>query len=315
LNKSISELTQFIKQKSILLGFTSCGISQIRELSEQSKNIESWLANNFHGEMTYMERNKEMRLNPALLVEGAKSIISFTFNYFPQELQPSNTFQIAKYAYGDDYHKVLKDKLHTILSELKALDSSIEGRVFTDSAPILERAWAVESGLGWIGKNSLLILPQKGSFFFLAEIILNKELEYDIPFTYNYCGTCTKCITACPTKAIIKNGVVDARKCISYLTIEKKGNVSASDIANTPYIFGCDICQDVCPWNRFSETQSNISLNQSLINLQKKDYSSMTEVEFEKITKNSPLKRAGYMKLKNIIKLMFLLFILFNRKF
>ena len=179
LNSSILELTQFIKQKSISLGFTSCGISPVRELSEQSKNLESWLVNNYHAEMTYMERNKEMRINSALLLDGAKSIISFTFNYFPQELQSSNTFQIAKYAYGDDYHKVLKDKLHTVLSELKAFDSSIDGRVFTDSAPILERAWAVESGLGWIGKNSLLIVPQKGSFFFLAEIILNKELEYD----------------------------------------------------------------------------------------------------------------------------------------
>jgi len=301
LSFTIYELSTYIKQQSAIHGFTSCGISKVRELNEHKSNLESWLEYDFHGEMSYMERNQEKRLNPVLLVDGVKSIISFSYNYYPDVSQSSDTFQIAKYAYGDDYHNILKDKLHVILSELKKLDSTIDGRVFTDSAPILERAWAVESGLGWIGKNSLLIIPQKGSFFFLAEIIINKELEYDKPFLKKYCGTCSKCITACPTKAIIKDGVVDARKCISYLTIEKKGEVTIEELANSPYIFGCDICQDVCPWNRFSKPQNEFIINQSLSKMCKKDFDTLTKEKFTILAKNSSLKRAGFKKLTNTI--------------
>ena len=294
-------LTQYIKQQALLLGFTSCGISRVRALSEHTQNYETWLNQEFHADMNYLQRNKDKRINPALLVEGAKSIVSFTFNYFPQEKQASDEYKIAKYAYGKDYHILLKNKLHELLSNLQKLDPTITGRAFVDSAPVMERAWAVEAGLGWIGKNSLLIVPQKGSFFFLAELILTIDLDYDKPFSDNYCGNCTKCIDACPTKAIVKPRVIDARKCVSYLTIEKKDDLKPGDLQNSNYIFGCDVCQDVCPWNRFSKPQNEFKINQKLTHFGKTDFENLTEEQFKELAKDSPLERVGYPKLKDSI--------------
>ena len=298
-----SFLTQHIKQKALSLGFSSCGFSAVRKLVEHESFLETWLEKKFQGEMSYMDRNREMRLNPSLLIDGAKTIISFTYNYYPTEFQSKESYQISKYAYGNDYHKLLKDKLHTLLHDLQQIDSTISGRAFVDSAPILERAWAVESGLGWIGKHSLLIIPQKGTYFFLCELIINKELEYDYPFKKNYCGNCTKCIDACPAKAIVQDRVIDARKCISYLTIEKKGEIEQNDYTPSPYIYGCDICQDVCPWNSFSKPQTEIEMNQTLLNLSKNDFERLSLEQFNDLTIQSTMKRVGFNKLKNSIEI------------
>ena len=295
------QLTQFIKNRADSLGFFSCGISQVRELDEQKSTLDSWLENGYSAEMNYMQRNKEMRINPALLVDGSKSIISLTYNYFPNEQQSPENYQIAKYAYGEDYHKILKKKLHTLLKEIQELNNNIKGRAFVDSAPILERAWAVESGLGWIGKNSLLIIPKQGSYFFLCELILNIELEYDRPFTKNYCGTCTKCISACPAKAITSAATIDSRKCISYLTIEKKDTIDNDELAKSSYIFGCDVCQDVCPWNRFSKPQDEFVMNKKLRDFTKVDFETITHEKFEELTIKSPLKRIRYEKFLDTI--------------
>lgn len=301
LENTQQQLTQFIKNRADSLGFFSCGISAVRELDEHKNTLDSWLENGYSAEMNYMQRNKEMRINPALLVEGSKSIISLTCNYFPKEQQSPENYQIAKYAYGEDYHKILKKKLHTLLKEIQNINNNIKGRAFVDSAPILERTWAVESGLGWVGKNSLLIVPKQGSYFFLCELILNIELEYDRPFTKNYCGTCTKCISACPAKAINSGANIDSRKCISYLTIEKKDTINNHELAKSPYIFGCDVCQDVCPWNRFSKPQDEFVMNKTLRDLSKVDFETITLEKFEELTIKSPLKRIRYEKFLNTI--------------
>jgi len=302
--QSSLSISTYIKTRATDLGFLCCGIAPVRKLLEHESSLHSWLDNKYNAEMEYMQRNQDKRLDPVLLVEGAKSVISFAINYFPDQKQNPDTYQISKYAYGKDYHTVLKDKLHVLLSELKQINSTISGRVFVDSAPVLERAWAVEAGLGWIGKNGLLIIPQKGSFFFLCEMIVNIELEYDKPFTQNFCGNCSKCIDACPKKAIVQPGVIDSCKCISYVTIEKRGAVTGDELHNSPYIFGCDICQDVCPWNRFSKPHSEayFTLNSGLQKLTKSDFENLTVDEFNVIAVESPLKRAGYDKLKNTIQ-------------
>lgn len=301
--KTSSTLSKYIKTRATDLGFSSCGIALVRELSEHQRSLHSWLDKKYNAEIEYMQRNEDKRLNPVLLVDGAKSVVSFAMNYFPEQKQNPDTYQISKYAYGKDYHKVLKDKLHILLSELKQIDSSVSGRVFVDSAPVLERAWAVEAGLGWIGKNGLLIIPQKGSFFFLCEMILNVELEYDKAFSQNFCGTCRTCIDACPNMAIVESGIIDSRKCISYVTIEKKGEVFGNELHNSPYIFGCDICQDVCPWNHFSKphTEVDFVLNSGLQKLTKSDFENLSVDDFNVIATESPLSRAGYTKLKNTI--------------
>ena len=245
--------TQLIKQKAKELGFDYCGISKAEKLQKEEPNLESWLSKGFHGKMAYMENHFDLRLDPTKLVDGAKSVISLLYNYFPGEDQDPSTYKIAKYAYGRDYHFVIKDKLKTFLSDLQNELGEIQGRVFVDSAPVMERQWAAKSGLGWIGKNSLLINKTQGSFFFLAEMIIDLELEYDGPVK-DYCGTCTKCIDACPTDAILDDGIVDASKCISYLTIELKESIPEEFRGKyEDWVFGCDICQDVCPWNRFSK--------------------------------------------------------------
>ena len=249
--------SQLIKRLAKQIGFSSCGISKARFLHEEEKNFEDWLNQGYQGTMSYLERNFDKRLDPTKLVPGAKSIISLTFNYFhTKKIFDDNSFLISKYAYGKDYHIIIKDKLKELFSQMKKEVGDIEGRVFVDSAPIHERAWAKISGLGWIGKNSLLLNKKMGSYFFLAEIVCDLDLEYDSTIS-DHCGTCTKCIDACPTDAITQAQVVDANRCISYLTIENKNEIpkELSKSFNN-YIFGCDICQDVCPWNKFSTSHN-----------------------------------------------------------
>ena len=296
--------TKFIKDESKRLGFSSCGISKARFLSEEADNFEKWLTKGYQGSMSYLEKNIDKRLDPRLLVPGSKSVISLSYNYFPpKKLIDENNFIISKYAYGRDYHKILKKKLKKLFVKIRDKIGEIEGRVFVDSAPIHERAWAKLSGLGWIGKNSLLINKNKGSYFFLAEIICDLELEYDEP-VLNRCGSCTRCIDACPTDAITEAQVIDANKCISYLTIENKENIpeelrgSLSDS-----IFGCDICQDVCPWNKFSKPNAEPLLkpHEDINEYTKKDWIEMTDEVFKVVFKESPLKRAKYRGLKRNI--------------
>ena len=297
--------SQLIKRLAKQIGFSSCGISRARFLHEEEKNFEDWLKQGYQGTMSYLERNFDKRLDPTKLVPGAKSIISLTFNYFPTKKKfNDNSFLISKYAYGKDYHIIIKDKLKELFSQMKKEVGDIEGRVFVDSAPIHERAWAKISGLGWIGKNSLLLNKKMGSYFFLAELICDLDLEYDSTVS-DHCGTCTKCIDACPTDAITQAQVVDANRCISYLTIENKNEIpkELSKSFNN-YIFGCDICQDVCPWNRFSTSHNEKEFlpKEEFSKMSKKDWQELTHETFNKIFKNSAVKRAKFQGLKRNIK-------------
>ena len=301
----IQKNTEFIKTEAKKLGFSGCGISKARFLSEEAENFEKWLSNGYQGSMSYLEKNIDKRLNPTILVPGSKSVISLAFNYFPpKKLIDNNNFIISKYAYGRDYHKVLKKKLKKLFFLMREKIGNIEGRVFVDSAPIHERAWAKLSGLGWIGKNSLLINKNQGSFFFLAEIICDLELEYDEP-VLNRCGNCSRCIDACPTDAITKAQVINAKKCISYLTIENKDNIpeELNDSMNNS-IFGCDICQDVCPWNKNSKPHEEIEFlpKKNLRKLRKKDWVELTEETFDRIFEGSAIKRTKYKGLKRNIR-------------
>lgn len=297
--------TKFIKDESKRLGFSSCGISKARFLSEEADNFEKWLTKGYQGSMSYLEKNIDKRLDPRLLVPGSKSVISLSYNYFPpKKLNEENNFIISKYAYGKDYHKVLKKKLKKLFASIREKIGEIEGRVFVDSAPIHERAWAKLSGLGWVGKNSLLINKNKGSYFFLAEIICDLELEYDEP-VLNRCGSCTRCIDACPTDAITEAQVIDANKCISYLTIENKENIPEElNGSLTDSIFGCDICQDVCPWNKRStpHNEKEFLPNKELKKLKRKDWIEITEETFNKIFEGSAVKRTKYKGLTRNIK-------------
>ena len=296
--------TEFIKLKSKELGFMSCGISKSGFLSDEAYRFESWLKNNYHGKMSYMERNFDKRLDTTKLVENSKSVISLTYNYYPKKvLKSDSTFKVSKYAYGKDYHVVLKNKLKQLLNIMKDKFGSFQGRVFVDSAPILERAWAKKSGLGWIGKNTNLINKQSGSFFFLAEIIVDLELNYDNTTT-DHCGSCTACIDACPTNAIYEPYKLDASKCISYYTIELKESFSSnlsSDFKD--WIFGCDICQDVCPWNRFSKANDEVLFETipEISNFNKADWIDLTEETFKRVFKESPIKRSKFKGLKRNI--------------
>ena len=296
--------TQIIKTKAKELGFESCGIAKAEFLEDVAPKLEEWLRTNQHGQMAYMANHFDMRLDPTLLVPGAKSVISLTYNYYPcKDLAKNGSYKLAKYAYGKDYHFVLKDKLKELFSVIKEEVGAIEGRVFVDSAPVMERQWAARSGLGWLGKNSLLLNKQRGSFFFLAEIILDLELEYDTPVT-NHCGTCTKCIDACPTKAISEDGVVNASQCISYFTIELKDELPHSVKGKfEDWMFGCDICQDVCPWNRFSVAHSEprFEPHPELDQITRHDWQELTEEVFSKLFKKSAVKRTKYMGLKRNI--------------
>lgn len=299
------EYTRFIKTQAKRLGFLDCGIAKATFLDEEALRLEKWLQKDFQGEMQYMENHFDKRLDPRLLVDGAKSVISLSYNYFPSKVQQDDTYKIAKYAYGEDYHHVIKNKLFELLSLMRDEIGEINGRAFVDSAPVLERAWAEKAGLGWNGKHTLLIQKQQGSFFFLAELIIDLELEYDNPFTTNHCGTCTACIDACPTEAILPNNQLDASKCISYLTIELKDNIP-TQFKNQmeDWAFGCDICQDVCPWNRFSQSHKEPLFNpkENLLEMTKKDWQEITEETFKKVFKKSAVKRTKYSGLTRNIK-------------
>ncbi|MFH4964625.1 tRNA epoxyqueuosine(34) reductase QueG [Gaetbulibacter sp. M235] len=288
--------TQLIKTEAKRLGFLSCGISKAQFLEEEAPRLEKWLNNNMHGEMHYMENHFDKRLDPTKLVEGSKSVISLLLNYYPEEKQNVNSFKISKYAYGTDYHFVIKDKLKSLLNFIQEEIGEVDGRAFVDSAPVLDKAWAAKSGLGWIGKNSNLLTQQVGSFYFIAELIVDIDLEYDLPTT-DHCGTCTKCIDACPTQAITEPYVVDGSKCISYFTIELKENIPSEFKGQfDDWMFGCDVCQDVCPWNRFSKPHNEplFNPNPELLSMSKKDWEEITEDVFMKIFKNSAVKRTKF---------------------
>jgi epoxyqueuosine reductase len=294
------QYSAIIKEEAKRLGFDHCGISKAEFLEDEAPRFEKWLEQNMHGQMHYMGNNIDKRLDPRLLVDGAKSVISLMQNYYPEKEQNENAPKISKYAYGKDYHFVVRDKLKELLAVLNIKIGEIHGRAFVDSAPVLERAWAAKSGLGWIGKNTQLIRPQSGSFFFLAELIVDIELAPDGPIK-DYCGTCTRCMDACPTQAIIAPNIVDGSKCISYFTIELKEAIPADMKGKFDgRIFGCDVCQDVCPWNRFSQPHHETGLNAKpeLLNMSTKDWEEITEEIFAKTFKDSPLKRPGYNGIK-----------------
>ena len=290
-----------IIQKSEELGFLACGFSVATCLETERNHLQDWLNRGFHGEMGYMENHFEKRLDPTLLVEGSKTVISLAYNYFPEKLQKTKAPKVAKYAYGEDYHKVVKDQGFLLLEYIKTLHSEAQGRVFVDSAPLMERQWAEQSGIGWIGKNSLIIRKGIGSFFFLAEIICNIEIEPDQPTT-DHCGSCTACIDACPTDAIVSDQVIDATKCISYLTIEKRSELQLEEKQSLDqWIFGCDICQDVCPWNRFSvPTQEERFIpSGDWTEWNQEAWNSISEEEFKLNFGKTPITRAGFSKVKS----------------
>ncbi|ALL05684.1 epoxyqueuosine reductase [Pedobacter sp. PACM 27299] len=297
LNNS-ARYSALIKAEALRLGFMQCGIAKADFLEDEAPRLENWLKNQHHGEMNYMENHFDKRLDPRLLVDDAKSVISLTLNYYPEsQQQDPEAPKISKYAYGMDYHLVIKEKLFQLLNFISEEIGEVSGRAFVDSAPVLDRAWAKRAGIGWIGKNSNLINKKSGSFFFLAELIVDLELEYDQPFQTDHCGTCTKCIDACPTDAILSPFIIDAKKCISYLTIELREEIPKSfNDKMENWMFGCDICQDVCPWNRFSapHTEPQFQANQTLLNMKKEDWMDITEDVFKTIFKNSAVKRTKF---------------------
>lgn len=296
-----------IKRLAKDLGFDFCGIAKAEFLEEEAPKLEAWLSQNHHGKMAYMANHFEKRLDPTLLVEGAKTVVSLAYNYYPAEALPheAEDYKIAKYAYGKDYHFVIKDKLKLFLEALKEQLGDIGGRAFVDSAPVMERQWAKKAGIGWTGKNSLLLNRKQGSFFFLAELIIDLEAAPDLPATQDYCGTCTRCIDACPTDAIIQPGVVDGSRCISYFTIELKDELPASLKGKFEnWIFGCDICQDVCPWNRFSKPHSEPQFepHPELKQMQKEDWEEITAETFARVFQKSAVKRTKLEGLKRNIR-------------
>jgi len=295
--------TAFIKAEAKRLGFMSCGISKAQFLEEEAPRLEKWLRQNMHGEMQYMENYFDKRLDPTRLVEGSKSVISLLLNYYPHEQQREDSYKISKYAYGRDYHFVIKDKLKEFLHTIQETIGKVHGRAFVDSAPVLDKAWAAKSGLGWIGKHSNLLSKKTGSFYFIAELIIDLDLEYDTPVT-DHCGSCTACIDACPTQAIVNPYVVDGSKCISYFTIELKEEIPAFAKAHLDdWMFGCDVCQDVCPWNRFSKSHSEplFDPNPKLLEYSKKDWEEITQEVFSEIFKKSAVKRTKYSGLQRNI--------------
>ena len=287
------------------LGFDFCGISKAGHLAAEEEHLTKWLNNGYHGTMMWMENHFDKRLDPTKLVPDSKSVISLLYNYFPEENLDNSPIKISKYAYGADYHFVIKHKLKSFLNLLNEEIGELNGRVFVDSAPVLDRAWAAKSGLGWIGKNSMLITKKQGSFYFIAELIVDLELEPDLPTT-DHCGTCTACIDACPTDAIVQDKVIDSNKCISYLTIELRDNIPLSfknDMEG--WAFGCDICQDVCPWNRFSQphNEPQFTKNERLKELHVNEWTELTTEVFKDVFKKSAVRRAGYLKLMQNIEI------------
>lgn len=293
--------SQQIKKQALSLGFLNCGISKAGFLEEEAPRLEKWLNENRFGKMNYMENYFDKRLDPTKLVEGSKSVISLLYNYYPREIQRNNTYKVAKYAYGEDYHHVVKKKVRELLHFIQEEIGVVEGRAFVDSAPVLEKAWASKSGLGWQGKNGNLISKKVGSFFFLAELIIDLDLAYDQPTT-DHCGSCKKCIEACPTDAIIQPYIVDGSKCISYFTIELKDEIPQGNQLSD-WMFGCDICQDVCPWNRFSNPHAEEKFlpHADLLNYDKKQWEEITEDVFQAIFKKSAVKRTKFKGLQRNI--------------
>jgi epoxyqueuosine reductase len=293
----------FLKNLAREYGFSFCGISKAEELTEEAAKLEQWLHAGLHGSMKYMENYFDKRIDPRKLVEGARSVVSFMFNYYTSALQDNNAPKISKYAYGEDYHRIIKDKLYAMMEELRSEWGEINGRAFVDSAPVLEKAWAKRSGLGWQGKNTNLINKTQGSFFFLAELIIDIELQPDAPMQKDYCGTCTACVDACPTNALTGNGEIDASKCISYFTIELKDSIPSEVKGKFKnWAFGCDICQDICPWNRFSRQHGEPAFNpRDEIHFSAEEWLDISEDVFKKTFKDSPLYRTGLHGMKRNI--------------
>lgn len=294
--------TSLIKQYAQQLGFDYCGIAKAEFLNDDARRLEQWLNKGFNGKMQYMENHFDLRVNPSKLVPGAKSVITLLLNYYPAQLQHTDAPKISKYAYGQDYHDVIRNKLKQLLQNIKENIGDINGRGFVDSAPVLERAWAAKSGLGWVGKNGNLINKQSGSFFFIATLIIDLELEYDNPIAKDYCGSCTRCIDACPTDAITPDKVIDGSKCISYFTIELKDALLPENMKGKfdNWMFGCDACQDICPWNRFSKPTKEINFTpaQEILNFSTADWNALTEEQFKMVFKDSAIKRTKYAGIK-----------------
>ncbi len=288
--------SDFIKAEAQRLGFLACGISKATFLEDQAPRLESWLNQNMHGQMQYMENHFDMRLDPRLIVDDAKSVISLILNYYPAEKQNPDSYKISKYAYGQDYHHVIKQKLNEMLFSLNQEIGQVNGRAFVDSAPILDKAWAERSGLGWVGKNNNIISKKTGSFFFVCELIVDIDLAYDSPTT-DHCGKCTACIDACPTQAITQAYVVDGSKCISYFTIELKDALPNEMKGRfEDWMFGCDVCQDVCPWNRFSKPHSEplFAPHTDVLKYNRKDWEEISLEKFNEIFKKSAVKRTKH---------------------
>ncbi|MBK7289027.1 MAG: tRNA epoxyqueuosine(34) reductase QueG [Chitinophagaceae bacterium] len=298
--------TIHIKTLATELGFEFCGIAKAQKLDDDARRLESWLQKDMHGTMGYMEKHFDLRTDPSKLVPGAKSVITLMKNYYPAEQQETNAPKISKYAYGKDYHEIIRAKLNEFLDNIKSKIGDIHGRGFVDSAPVLERAWAQRSGLGWIGKNGNLITKENGSFYFIATLITDLELQYDDAFAKDYCGTCTRCIDECPTDAILPDKVIDGSKCISYFTIELKDMLIPDTMKGKfdNWIFGCDVCQDVCPWNRFSKPTNEMAFTPipEILNLSTKEWTELTEESFKKIFSASPLKRSKYSGIQRNLK-------------
>ena len=307
--QSILRHTDFVKKAASTLGFDFCGISKAAYLDEDARRLETWLQKEMHGSMQYMENHFDLRVDPQKLVPGAKSVITLLINYFPAEKQNPDSPKISKYAYGEDYHDVIRKKLNLFLGQIKQELGDFHGRGFVDSAPVLERAWAQKSGLGWIGKNGNLINRKSGSYFFIATLITDLNLRPDDAYAKDYCGSCTKCIDACPTEAILPGKVINGSKCISYFTIELKDNLISGDMDGKfdNWLFGCDVCQDVCPWNRFAtptKTEEFKPIRQ-VLNYSSKDWDELTEENFKIVFNDSPIKRAKFAGIKrnlNFIK-------------
>lgn len=301
-NTNQRQHSTLIKSLAQTLGFSFCGIAKAALLTEDAKRLEQWLAKGMHGNMQYMENHFDLRIDPTKLVPGAKSVITLLMNYFPELQQKEDIPKIAKYAYGKDYHEVIRDKMKQLIWLMKEKIGDINGRGFVDSAPVLERAWAVKSGLGWVGKNGNLINKQQGSFFFIATLITDLQLEYDSPYAKDFCGTCTKCIDSCPTDAITPDKVIDGSKCISYFTIELKEALIPENMKGKfdNWMFGCDTCQDVCPWNRFSQVTKVEAFTPipAILNFSFNQWEELTEESFKEIFKESPLKRSKYNGIK-----------------
>ncbi|MDA0972147.1 MAG: tRNA epoxyqueuosine(34) reductase QueG [Bacteroidetes bacterium] len=301
---TIGQRTAFVKRVAKELGFISCGVAKAQFLEEEAPRLEQWLRESRQGEMRYMENHFDKRLDPTLLVPGAKSVVSLTYNYFPGQLQIHDAPQISKYAYGEDYHLVLKEKLLELLDRIREEIGEVDGRCFVDSAPVLDKVWAARSGLGWIGKHSNLLSKSIGSYFFIAELIIDLDLEHDAP-VMDHCGDCTRCVDACPTEAIYEPYKVDGSKCISYFTIELKGAIDETMKGQFEnWAFGCDICQDVCPWNRFStpHDEPRFEIPDSWSKWKTEEWKELTEEVFNKVFERSPIQRAGFSGLKRNVR-------------